>query len=165
MITQKELHEIVIYDKETGVFISKINRPPCLAGKILGTKCPKGYLKIGIKYKVYAAHKLAWIYVYGDLPKYQIDHINGIKDDNRIDNLRDISSQWNTQNQHKAPKNNKTGFLGVSWSKQRNKFRSCITVNGFQKHIGFFNTAQDASVAYQLAKQEFHPGYANQNTT
>jgi hypothetical protein len=162
LITQTELHEIVIYDKETGVFTNKIIRPPCFVGKVLGTKDTKGYLKIGIKNKVYSAHKLAWLYVYGELPKNQIDHINGVKDDNRISNLRDIPSQWNTQNQHKAPKNSKTGFLGVSWSTQKNKFRSCITVDGLQKHIGFFDKAQDAAVAYQLAKQKFHPGYANQ---
>ena len=159
MITQEELQRVLFYNPETGIFINKLKRPPCLVGKILGTKDPKGYIRIGIHKKTYTGHKLAWLYVYGNLPINQIDHINGIKDDNRIQNLRDVSPQWNSQNQHKAPKNSKTGALGVSWSSQKNKFRSSIVINGKQKHIGFFDAVEDAANAYIIAKKELHAGY------
>ena len=162
MITQEELQRVVFYNPETGVFVNKVKRIPCYVGKVLGTKDPKGYIRIGIHKKTYSAHKLAWLYVYGHFPTKQIDHINGIRNDNRIVNLRDIPPQWNTQNQHKAPKNSKTGFLGVSWSKQKNKFRACITVNGKQKHLGFFQCKQQASIAYESSKCKYHNGYVKQ---
>lgn len=159
MITQKRLKEVVNYDAETGLFTAIINRRSCRTGKILGTLDPKGYVRIGIDNKVYAAHRLAWIYIYGEQPKNQIDHINGKRNDNRIVNLRDVCSQFNTQNQKKAPKNSSTGCLGVSWSNQKRKFRASIVVNNKQIHIGFFNDKKEASVAYQKAKQKLHEGY------
>ena len=159
MITQKILQELIDYNLETGVFTNKVLRKPCKVGKLLGTTDPKGYIRIGINNKVYAAHRLAWLYVYGEMPKNQIDHINGIRNDNRIVNLRDIQSQWNTQNQHKAPKNSKTGYLGVSWSKQKNKYRSAIVVDGKQKHLGFFDNKETASQMYEMHKKLLHQGY------
>ena len=159
MITQKRLKEVVHYDLETGLFKSIIKRKKCPIGKILGTLDPKGYVKIGIEKKLYAAHRLVWLYVYGEQPKHQIDHINGKRNDNRIVNLRDVCSQYNTQNQQKAQKNSSTGYLGVSWSNQKRKFRASIVLNNKQIHIGFFNDKQQASQAYQKTKQKLHKGY------
>ena len=162
MITQKRLHETVSYDPNTGVFTNKICRRPCVVGKVLGTLDKKGYVKIGIDKKIYSAHRLAWLYVYGKFPDYQIDHINGTRDDNRIENLRDVQSQLNTQNQQKAPKNSSTGKLGVSWSQQKNKFRASIVVDSKQIHIGFFDDKDKASQAYFKAKEKLHLGYVKQ---
>jgi hypothetical protein len=159
LITQKTLKEIVNYDLHTGIFTTKLPRPNSVAGKIIGTKNGKGYLVASINNKLYRLHRLAWLYVYGRHPTHQIDHINGLKDDNRIGNLRDVVSRLNTENQHKAPKNSNSGFLGVSWCKQKNKYRACIVANGKQNHIGFYVDKEDAAKAYFLAKTKLHKGY------
>ena len=99
-------------------------------------------------------HRLAWLYVYGEWPHQQIDHIDGNKLNNRIENLRDVSPYANNENLHNPKKHNSTGVLGVR--KRGNKYHSRIVVNGIEKHLGTFPTAAIAHQAYIDAKRKYH---------
>lgn len=110
-------------------------------GKELGSITDKGYLSIGFKGKYYLAHRLAWFLYYGDWPKNQIDHINRIKTDNRIENLREVSNRINSHN--------KPVFNGAFFQRSAGKWRAQIRINGVRKHLGYFDTEKDAQTAYQ----------------
>lgn len=101
MITQEYLKERLTYNPQTGVFIwnSSNIKGHVKKGKIAGSKDSRGYIKIQIDRKDYTAHRLAWLYEYGEWPKYTIDHINRIKYDNSINNLRDVTQAENNKNQ------------------------------------------------------------------
>ena len=154
------LKAILSYDPETGLFIWKIDPPRgkshkgCVAGSVAGN----GYRQIKISGKVYAQHRLAFLYVYGRVPIDEIDHINGNKQDNRIVNLREASSSLNKQNRHIPSSNNFSGILGASLDKRRGYYVANISVDGKQKYLGSFKTAEDANKAYIDAKRIFHPG-------
>lgn len=94
--------------------------------------------------------------VHGSWPRGQVDHINGIKDDNRLCNLRDVSININNQNKRLPFANSHTGVLGVGML--NGKYRARIRVNGKRKHLGDFETIEDASNAYVNAKRLLHAG-------
>jgi hypothetical protein len=102
------------------------------------------------------AHRLAWLFVTGDMPKYQVDHINGIKTDNRFENLRDVSPKLNSQNARRPHKDNKTGYLGVC--SRYGKFVAQLLINDKQTVIGYFDTAEEAHLAYIEKKRTYHEG-------
>ena len=157
MLTQERLKELLHYDPETG-FFTRI-KSTCNVNKV-GVRCGalhhSGYIELMVDSKNYRAHRIAWLYMTGEFPKHYIDHINGVKNDNRFCNLRDVTKQTNAQNEIRARKHNSTKFLGVS--KRGNKFHSTITINGKHKHLGFFNTAEEAHAAYIEAKRIHHLG-------
>ncbi len=155
MITQKYLKEILIYDKETGDFFWRKKMGKMLPLTKAGTvNVVHKYVCIGINGKKYRAHRLAWIYETGEHPKQEIDHINGIRWDNRFCNLRDVSPGQNQQNRTKANRNNSQKLLGAY--RQNNKFISVICVNRKQIYLGVFNTPIDAHNAYLEAKRNLH---------
>ena len=162
-MTDKEtlilVREYINYDPETGILSwKKTSSNAAQAGKLTSPGLnDNGYHQIQIKGKSYKAHRLAWMIHYGEMPKGQIDHINGIRTDNRIDNLRCVTSQMNTHNQRKAHINNKCGYLGVSRS-QNGKFRAEIRVNGKKIHLGTFESPEEAYSAYLTAKSQLHIG-------
>ena len=155
-LTQEQLKNKLHYDKETGVFTWILQYGKVKPGMIAGIKNKKGYIQIGFLKKLYLAHRLAWFYIHGKWPKNEIDHINGIKNDNRICNLRDILHDENNQNINKPQKNNKTGYLGVSFMKNRNKYQAQICINGKTKHIGLFDSAKEAHDEYIKYKRKHH---------
>lgn len=158
-LTQTRLKEILDYDPETGVFTWKVAKARRVKiGDQAGCSDSKGYLQIKIDGEKYLSHRLVWMYVHGVFPKAGLDHINGIKGDNRICNLREATNSENLQNQRKAKISNKsTGLLGSSFDKNAGKFKAQIKLNGKQKHLGFFHTGLEAHNAYLTAKREVHP--------
>lgn len=162
----KQLREILDYDPLTGVFRWKA-RPDGptqwnnrWAGKEAGSiDGMYGYRLIGLFGKTYRANRLAWAYIHGRWPAGVIDHVNGIRTDNRISNLRDVSKSVNGQNQRTATrKNRSTGLLGATFDKRKKKFRADINVNGKARHVGYFATAEAAHLAYLDAKRRLHEG-------
>lgn len=155
MITYEELIKYFSYDKDTGEFA----RIKTVRGSKLGAVGyidSMGYSVIPFRRKRYSAHRLAWLYVTGKWPEKFIDHINGIKSDNRIENLREATNAENHQNLKNAMKSNKSGFLGVSKRSDRNKWVASIKLNGKPIHIGDYDSPEVAYEAYLAKKRELH---------
>lgn len=159
-ITQEFLKSILHYNPENGVFTWRHCESVRMVvrGKIAGYFGCRNYWFIKIQGREIRAHRLAWLYVYGEMPKEYIDHINGIKTDNRILNLRDVDQTINVQNLKKAQKNSKSGFLGVRRQTKSNKWIAEIGVNSKRKYIGQFETPELAHEAYLAAKRILHEG-------
>lgn len=143
------LKERFFYNEYSGQLTWKILFP----GKFAGTKCKPGknyqaeFIKIALERLDFKAHRICWIIYYDRKIKtgHVIDHINGNPLDNRIVNLRECLNNQNCMNS-KTPKSSSTGFKGVS--KCGNKYRSYITKNKKQIHLGLFDTLLDAHEAY-----------------
>lgn len=157
-LTAERLKDILQYDRDSGVFTWLIAMKGTHKGSVAGsTNRVTGYLSVCIGDSRYYQHRLAWLYEHGGWPDGQIDHINGDKSDNRINNLRDVTSSENQQNKRAAASNSASGYLGVIFNKQCGKWQARITVVGKQYHIGLFDDPKDAYEAYVLAKRERHP--------
>ncbi len=156
-LTQDRLKELLSYDPLTGVFkrVISITRAG-KAGDIAGGARKSGYVSISVEGKLYLAHRLAWLYMYGHWPKQHIDHINGVTGDNRIENLRDVSRSVNMRNLKSAKKSNSCGFLGVA--KRGDKFRARISLNRKATYLGTYSTPDQANDAYLEARERLMAG-------
>lgn len=156
-LTAEILRELLDYDPDTGVFRNRIRRGNRgIAGAVTGTKRPTGYVIIGIEGLDYYAHRLAWLYVHGEWPKADIDHIDGDPSNNRIHNLRDVSTTVNCQN-HRGPKTgSQLGVLGVH--KHRRKYIAWICINKKKTYLGLYETPEMAHAVYLAYKRAFHEG-------
>lgn len=153
-LTHERLKQVLDYNPETGVFtwISRTARRTKI-GEPAGCRCD-GYIRIEIDYKSYWGQRLAWLYVHGRWPSVIIDHINGNRSDNRITNLREATHKQNCQNASRYS-SNKFGFKGVSLRRETGKFRSCIRIDKRTKHLGEFNTPEEAYDAYCKAAVKY----------
>ncbi len=144
MITQDELKKQLSYDPTTGKFIRVValcNR--IRIGDVAGTPNGRGYIKLRVNARSPVfAHRLAWLYVYGYFPK-ELDHINGNRSDNRIENLREVDRKQNCENQ-KLRSTNKTGFRGVYWNKLEQKYKAQVGHNRELHHLGTFDNLKEA---------------------
>jgi len=157
LISHQELLETLSYSAETGIFTwKKSPKQGFKAGAKAGCGQKHGHVAIKINNNRYYAHRLAWFYVHKEWPKYDIDHIDGNPENNKIENLRDVNRAVNIQNQRKAHKNNKLGVMGVRESNGR--FRAEIRVKGKAVFLGMFDTTEDAYGAYLNAKRKLHAG-------
>jgi hypothetical protein len=156
-LTQSELKKHLSYDHETGVFLWIKSFHKRRIGMVAGSHDRDGYLSIKLHRKPYRAHRLAWLYVYGSQPTEQIDHRNGVRDDNRIANLREVTFAGNSQNQRKSHADSAHGLIGIDKLTHRNLFRARINVRGKRRNLGYFRTADEAHAAYVAAKRELHP--------
>lgn len=158
MNTKDQLTRLLKYDPETGVFRWRLfmggNAPA--ANEIAGSLSEKGYVVICHKRKSYKAHRLAWLYVFGQIPDGEIDHINNKKNDNRIANLRCVTRAINQQN-ISAPQG-KNKYRGVSFDKRKKRFLAQIAVNKTHHKLGYFDSAEEALDVYLKARRELHPG-------
>jgi len=160
ILTQSRLKELLHYDPETGIFTWKVKRKGTDGiGSVAGGLCHKsGYHRIGINYKRYRLHRLAWLYVYGEFPPDHMDHINHDRADNRIINLRCVTNAENHKNM-KMRKDNTAGVTGVSW--QQNRWVAEIWVDNKKKYLGRFRRKDDAIESRRAAeiKYSFHPNH------
>ena len=158
-LTQERLKQVVSFEPTTGIFIRILKAKRAVVGKELGYKKSNGYIALSIDGQKYFAHRIAWLYVYGEFPKHDIDHIDGDRTNNKIKNLRDVSRTENLQNLKIAKSHNKsTGVLGA-YLHNCGKFMSRIKVNKKDVYLGLFDTVEQAQQAYLTAKQQFHKGY------
>ena len=158
-LSRNEVAALLAYDPDTGLFTWNVTRSGCggmKAGDVAGTVNVKGYRRVSINYRYYAAHRLAFLLMTGAWPTQQVDHLNGQRDDNRWSNLREASNALNKQNMRKARQDNKTGLLGVR--PFRGRFRATIMLNGQSKHLGVFDSPDVAHAVYLAHKRILHPG-------
>lgn len=160
-LTQERLKELLHYDPDTGVFTWKANSYRRKAGSIAGYNNGKGYIQMRIDSKFYYAHRLAWMWVHGEFPKNEIDHINNVKSDNRISNLRSASRTENLRNMS-LTKQNSSGVKGVYWFKRTGKWRAVIrTGGGVHLHLGYHDDIELAELIVEEARRKYHGEFAN----
>lgn len=118
-----------------------------------GRMSSNGYRQICVNGRRYVAHRLAWLYVYGEWPKMQLDHINQNRDDNRIENLREVTNKQNGENV-RIHSHNITGRRGVSFIRSRMAWQADIKHYGKTKYLGTFDNIIDAVAARMRAERE-----------
>jgi hypothetical protein len=147
------------YDPNTGVFIRKL--PSHLAGRVAGSINDQGYVLISFKNQVRRAHRLAWFYMTKRWPSEYLDHIDGVRSNNAFSNLREASPLQNQANM-RAHRDSKTGIVGVSFYKRDANWRAYICVAGKIKHLGYFQTIDEAVQARKQAAMEMKGDFARE---
>jgi hypothetical protein len=149
MLDHSTLVAHIHYDPDTGAFTRKIaSARRVKVGDVCGAISGGGYRYIRLCGKAYKANRLAWFYVHGEWPSGLVDHINGIKDDDRICNLRVCTNAENCQNRTRAK---------GAYMVEGGKYTSLITVNGKRHYLGRFSSESEARSAYLEAKRTFCP--------
>ena len=158
-LTQEYVRSILNYNPNTGIVQRKVYRgPTAKKGDTIKTIDSSGYIMIYIDKSRYKLHRIIWLYMTGNWPKDQIDHINRITSDNRWCNLREATPSQNKINS--IPRSNNTsGHQGVGWREENKKWRSRITVNYKRMHLGHFKTKEEAIVAYNIAAKKYFGNY------
>jgi len=159
-LTQAYLKSILHYDPLTGVFTRRLTAGNAKTGDVNRYVATNGYSVIGINGKQYKAHRLAFLYMDGVIPENQVDHINGIRHDNRYENLRKTTNQENQRNA-RIRIDNSSGLTGVRWNKFARKWQAWIRVDGKDIYLGLFADWFDAACARKSAQNlhGFHPNH------
>ena len=157
-LTAERARELLDYDPLTGDMTWRSSKGGRVKGAKTGRSAQHGYLHVSVDRKIHPAHRVAWLIAYGCWPANQIDHINGVRTDNRLTNLRDVPSSHNAENQRRAKANNKTGFLGVYRHARDKKYTAEIQAMGKRISIGRYTTPEEAHQAYLTAKRQLHAG-------
>ena len=178
-VFETALRERLVYDAETGVItwckpdrarFATLNAyrtwSTRFGGKPAGRIRTDGYIGIritlGSKTTVLLAHRVAWFLSYGCWPSGQVDHINGVRVDNRLHNLRDVTAEMNRRNM-KCNRRSKTGVSGVTWSKHANRWLVRVNFGGKTKNLGYYHDF-DSAVAARLAAAAEHGYHPNHST-
>lgn len=155
--TLQLIKEVFSYDPATGVITRQSKTANCCKiGEVVGTVGKSGYRRVKIAGQRVMAHRIAWYLTYGLDPSRFIDHINGNPDDNRIENLREATSELNSQNKRRALSLNRTGLLGVT--RRGSRFHARIRHRGVLTFIGIYRTPEEAHEAYLRVKRVVHEG-------
>lgn len=162
MITQEYLTKILHYDIGNGVFTWLRHSDIDLVGTIAGSANDQGYVQIVFDGVSSKAHRLVWLYLYGEFPKRIIDHVDGDKGNNRIENLRECSYSENQANRG-LNRNNTSGYKGVSFCKVRRKWRALVYYQKSRICCGFYNDIIDAAKAYDVKVVELFGEFARPN--
>lgn len=162
-VTQERLHELLTYDPASGVFTRKVKTSSrARLNKEVGSIDSRGYRQICLLGRLHLAHRLAWVYVYGEWPSEQIDHINRNRLDNRIANLRVVTCSENSQNSGMW-RNNTSGHKGVYWNKPRQQWTALMMHARKRLYLGHFDDQYEAVMARKTAEallytvQRFEP--------
>lgn len=149
--TAQDLEKAFSYDPETGTIVQN--------GRLAGYVMKSGYRLLSFRKKRLYAHRVAWCLQTRTWPSAEIDHINGLKDDNRWSNLREANRQENARNQG-ITKKNRSGLKGVSFHSRVGRWRAVIETDNGHTHLGYFETPQAASEAYRMAAQNHFGEFA-----
>lgn len=159
-LTHSRVLELFDLDAERGVLTRKVRTTNSVrVGDPVGT-LSNGYLRARVDGCHVSVHRLIWFYVNGVWPVEEIDHINGIKSDNRIANLREASRSQNNRN-CPVRSDSSTGLRGVCWNNGRSSYRVAIRINGRRVLLGTFHDAEQAHAAYVEAAKLYHGDFAN----
>lgn len=157
--TAEYFRELLSYDPLLGEFRWRVARGQRFkAGTLAGTVGFGGYLVIGVDRKYYRAHRLALMLMNGQWPAGVVDHINGVKTDNRFENLRECTQAQNSRNQRRA-KSNRSGYKGVYWYSRNRRWVASIRLDRKLIHLGYFDSPIDAAYAYNEASLKYHGVY------
>lgn len=155
-LTQDRLKELLLYDPLVGEFSRRVRSSHNASA---GTVTPQGYRQISVDGLLHYGHRLAFLYMTGEMPKGLVDHINGCRSDNRWSNLRLAVNGINQQNLRSPQRNNRTGLLGVSYEPcYRLPYVAQLTVDYKRVHLSRHATAEEAHAAYLEAKRKYHEG-------
>jgi hypothetical protein len=149
------INELLCYNPDTGDISWRIKRGKCAAGRIVTCKNEKGYIVVRVDNVLLRAHRIGWAVTHNAWPEKEIDHINGIRFDNRISNLREANHSQNMKNIKKSVAN-KSGKKGVSWHKQAQKWQVHIKVDGVNHYLGLFDSVDDAHEKYKQVANDLH---------
>lgn len=160
-ISVERLNKLFCYDPKTGILTNKIKRSSrAIKGAISGKVNDQGYLCVCVDRVCVRVHRLVFAMYYGKWPKQQIDHSNGNRSDNRIENLREATHSQNLQNTKKR-ENNTSGVHGVHWSKRAKKWQVQIEHQRKRIYIGIFENLTDATFARKEAEKKYHAEYSH----
>ncbi len=161
MLTQERVRALFDY-REDGELIRRVRTSNCIQVRDVTGSLNHGYKRTMVDGKRYLNHRLIWLWHFGYFPENQVDHINRVRDDNRIENLREVSQSCNTKNS-KQRKNTSSGITGISWCKGTNKWQAHIKIPNKQLYLGYYDTLLEAAKARWNAEVE--RGWPNCNTT
>lgn len=156
-LSAKNVSEIFEYSDGSLFWRRSLTGKNRIAGNKAGYRNRDGYIMVEVAGKAVAAHRVVWLMHTGRWPDGEIDHINGVRDDNRIENLRDVTHQANTENRRLPVRSSATGALGVTLTKD-GRYRARIRSDGRLISLGVFGSAEDAHAAYVEAKRRLHAG-------
>lgn len=149
--TAARVRELLHFDPETGVFTRRVRTARRThVGDIAGCDNGHGYIFFMVDGRAFLAHRLAWLYMTGEWPKADIDHVNCDRADNRFCNLREATRSQNRTNA-RMRRADTSGFKGVSWSEHAGKYRASIKIRSKSKNLGYFATPQRAFLEYCFA--------------
>ncbi len=155
-ITAERLRELFHYNPDTGIFTRRVTRGSGKAGCVVGT-FNGHYLQFCVDRNQALAHRLAWLYVHGEWPKRQIDHIDGDKRNNRLSNLRDVTANQNQQNRHGVDPRNRLGVANVCAVRHgRKRFSVTVTANNKTVFNARFLTLEEAQQAAEQARAMYY---------
>jgi len=162
MLTRDELAKELSYNPDTGEFFWLRAASRRKMGQPAGNVKENGYRVISFRYKMYGAHRLAFLMMEGALPSDCVDHINGNRSDNRWENLRHATRVMNSRNLGRSAANT-SGITGVHWHKRTGTWQSHIMIDGKSKFLGYFKTIFDAAAA-RLSANNAHGFHENHGT-
>lgn len=158
-LTAERLREVLNFDPQTGVFTRRTKTTRSPVGEVVGSMHHKGYLRMSVDGRIYWAHRLAWLHEKGEWPNGALDHINRIRTDNRIANLREASSAENNCNVT-IPKTNTSGVKGVSWNEECRKWRVKVVMNRKPYYGGMFSCIEDANQVVTALRAKLHGAFS-----
>jgi hypothetical protein len=162
VLTQESVRELFNY--VDGKLFWKIHKPHSrFVGKEAGFYTGNGYKQVTINRKKYLTHRVVWLYHNGYFPDV-VDHINNIKDDNRIENLRSADRSKNQHNRA-ALKESSSGYKNVSWCKNAKKWRVSLCLKSKSHHFGLYDDLELADLVATMAREKYHGDFANHGTT
>jgi len=157
-LTQEMLHEAFEY-KDGNIYWKLKTFRTRVQGKIAGQRRPDGYMAVGLNGKIYKVHRIIFMMHHGHFPQ-TIDHINGIKDDNRIENLRAATFSENCLNRGLRP-DSQAQIKGVRWSALNKAWMVRVTVNKVRKFFGYYKDKELAELVAVEARDKYHKQFAN----